>query len=161
MGIALTTAQQNEVFTAYLTESKTSETSALNNTYSGFLKLLHDLYPATNRALILLNKFLNPAWFNTSDFDGDDFIDFNSLLESYITTTDDKVRAADHRRIVSYLKNDTIPNLFLPLVRTKVILPPFTDTVVSGSYVLGAAGLPEIGSLIMDETFNVGIVDTI
>ena len=149
MGIALITDQQKKVFGDYASESKDTETESLNNKYSGFLKVLHDIYPETNRALILLNRFLNPAYFRASTFNKDTFIEFNTVLALYIETTDDIVRASHHRKVVGYLKNT---DLFLTLPRTKVISAPYTDEIVPKTYVKAADDLSEIGSLGITET---------
>lgn len=149
MGIALTPAQ-GPFFNTYNEMSKTSNTAELDGAYANFLKVLKDVNGSTNKTLIFLNRYLNPDWFDSASYDATTLTSFYGVLDDYITTTSQPVRNAKHLVVVAYLKNQTVPNLFLQTpLRTKSFfaLTEYTDGGdITLAYVSEANASASIGS---------------
>lgn len=149
MGIVLSDEQQ-VIFNTYKNMDKTSNSAGLDLAYANFLKVLKDVNGSTNKTLIFLNRYLNPDWFDSASYDATTLTSFYGVLDDYITTTSQPVRNAKHLVVVAYLKNQTVPNLFLQTpLRTKSFfaLTEYTDGGdISATYVSEANASASIGS---------------
>jgi hypothetical protein len=155
MGISLTTGQQ-DFFNTYKNMDKSANTAALDLAYANFLKVLKEVDGTTNRALIYLNRYLNPAWFDGSDYDATKLSALFTVLQDYITTTNQDTRNAKHLEVVAYLKNTTVSGLFLqnpPRTKTIFSANEYTDGGdITATYVSVARASASIGSNSFEDT---------
>lgn len=149
MGIVLSDEQQ-VIFNTYKNMDKTSNSAGLDLAYANFLKVLKDVNGSTNKTLIFLNRYLNPDWFDSASYDANTLNAFYTVLEDYISTTDQDERNEKHLEVVEYLNNATVPNLFLQTpLRTKSFfaLTEYTDGGdITLAYVSEANASASIGS---------------
>lgn len=145
---------QTTFIDAYTASNTSTEDAALDKSYADFLRVLNDEI-TVHKSLILLNRYLNPAWFKSVSFNATTFSTFNTLLNNYITTGDDTLRTGYHYEIVKYLNNNTVPNLFLTITRTRThfteknysAAPSVVDTYVNSFKNLPSVGATELDSL--------------
>ena len=153
MGITLS-ADQDAFFNAYNNINKTENSAALDIAYANFLKVLKDVNLGPSKAFIYLNRYLNPAWFAGAAYDPTKLTALNTLLEDYITTTNQSTRNDKHLLLVQYLKNEIVPNLFLQTpLRTKTVftLTEYTDGGdILPAYVASASSSANIGSHVFE-----------
>ena len=106
--------------------------------------------------MIYLNRYLDPAWFDGSDYDATKLTELYTVLQDYITTTSQAVRNAKHLEVVAYLKNTTVSGLFLQNPpRTKTIFKEseYTDGGdITATYVSVARASASIGSNSFEDT---------
>ena len=157
MGISQTlSAPQQSFFNAYKNMNKLSNSAELDLAYANFLKVLKEVDGTTNRALIYLNRYLDPAWFDGSDYDATKLTELYTVLQDYITTTSQAVRNAKHLEVVAYLKNTTVPGLFLETpLRTRTIFSAneYTDGGdITPDYVSDARASASVGSNSFEDT---------
>ena len=149
MGITLTSAQQT-YFDTYANHSKTADSSTLDLAYADFLKVLKDNDSSTSKVLIYLNRYLDPTWFSGSNYQAATLTTFYTLLDSYVSTTDQATRNTKHREVVNYLNNTTVAGLFIKtLTRTSlnVKVSEYTDGGdIAPSYVAAASASSSLGS---------------
>lgn len=143
---------QKNYIGAYTATNTSTEDATLDKSYGNFLRVLNDQI-TVHKSLILLNRYLNPAWFSSSSFNATTFNTFNTLLNNYTTTSDTELRTGYHYEIVKYLNNNTEPDLFLTITRTRT---HFTETNYSAapevleSFVSSFKGLPSVGATELD-----------
>jgi hypothetical protein len=158
MGIVLSVEQQT-YFNTYKNMNKTTNTAELDIAYANFLKVLKDVDPTTHKGLIYLNKYLDPAYFESSNYDAAQLNSLYTTLDSYINTTEQDVRNTRHQELLLYLKNNIVSDLFLETpLRTKSVftVSEYTDGGdISTAYVADAAGSESIGSVAFENTMMV------